>query len=63
MPSSVPISMFTEARVFSSPKLSLTNCAISGEVVVTLFSVPSAANRSIVSPISENSALERARSP
>ena len=54
--------MFTEARVSSCGKLSFTNFATSGEVVVTPVSAPSA-NRSMVSPISAKNDRACARAP
>ena len=55
--------MLTEARVLISGKLSFTNRATSGEVVVTDASAPSAAKRSTDSPTSAKNAFERARAP
>ena len=63
MPSTVPISMLTEARVRSSGKFSFTKRATSGEVVVTDFSAPPSEKRSSASPISPKSAFDSARAP
>ena len=55
--------MLTEARVLRPGKLSFTNFATSGEVVVTDVSAPSAANRSTVSPTSAKKPFASARAP